>query len=643
MTSSQTFASRPAPVSRQVSASNQQAFASRQASVSRRAPASSQQAFASRQAPVSRQAPASSQQAFASRQAPVSRQAPASSQQAFASRQARVSRQAPASSQQAFASRQAPVSRQVPASSQQTFASRQARVSRQAPVSNQQAFASRQMPAFQQAAQQQVARQSYRYQADKRLAPPLPKYDATRPAWPRVTAADIIKQKPSQRRQFNRLPPTSPSDIFRSAASAPAVKQQVSENNRAPEQSSVPASSIERFRQKIAEPDPIRSSYRSGVPQQPATDRYEQTMSDTRDRFMGNGQTITRPSTYDDAYAYNAHGDAAVQPVSFNYQRSEAIRPVTLDQFFKAPENHLTIQWLATTQPTQITHLRQRFPALRNATVVRFHRQGLLWYILLTGIYPNEYNANQLLNREPWKHIARELNPWVRSLGSIHRLDVVMSNTINAGSDAGQALAALPQGDYTIQWAIARTASEIREIQARYPQLSGAEAIEIPRRGGSSYALVQGRYRDNLAAMDALRQPRMAMLANDLHPVTRPMASIRNSRPLPQGGFSHMSIPMDASVQRLLQAPDGTYTIQWLAANKPDVLADLQYRYPELNDAITVRFRRKDRDWYVLVQGEYPSSWAAQQALQDPDMQELANKLNPWPRSVASLRNAVGS
>ena len=69
-----------------------------------------------------------------------------------------------------------------------------------------------------------------------------------------------------------------------------------------------------------------------------------------------------------------------------------------------------------------------------------------------------------------------------------------------------------------------------------------------------------------------------------------------------------MSIPIDDSIQRLMQAPDGTYTIQWLAANKPNVLADLQYRYPELNDAVTVRFRRNDRDWYVLVQGQYPNS-----------------------------------
>ena len=109
-----------------------------------------------------------------------------------------------------------------------------------------------------------------------------------------------------------------------------------------------------------------------------------------------------------------------------------------------------------------------------------------------------------------------------------------MPNTTHTAPDVGHAPTALPQGNYTIQWAIAQTAGEIREIQARYPQLSGADAIEIPRRGGSSYALVQGRYRDNLTAMDALRQPRMAMLANDLRPVTRPMASIRNSRPLPQ-------------------------------------------------------------------------------------------------------------
>ncbi|OQX34913.1 MAG: hypothetical protein B0D91_11695 [Oceanospirillales bacterium LUC14_002_19_P2] len=504
--------------------------------------------------------------------------------------------------------------------------------------------APRQAPAPQQNVQQQIAQQPYRYRADERLAPSLPKY-STEPSWPQAAAEDIPKQKPdnaySRMKQFNRPPPISPNDIFKLASSAPEAKQSAPEAKRKPEQPSTPVNSIERFRQKTADPDPIRSPYQSSAPQQPANDHYRQSPDDAYNRFTGNSRTNTQPATHN-AYASNPYSGGAVQPVSFNRQ-STATGPAALDQFLKAPRNHLTIQWLATTQPAKIMRLQQRFPALQDASVVRFRRQGQTWHILLTGIYPNKHSASQLLNQEPWKHIARALNPWTRSLAGIHKLDLVMPNTMRTTPGVGQAPAALPQGDYTIQWAIAQTAGEIREIQARYPQLSGAEAIEIPRRGGSSYALVQGRYRDNLTAMDALRQPRMAMLANDLRPVTRPMASIRNSRPLPQAVFSHMSIPMDDSIQRLMQAPDGTYTIQWLAANKPDVLADLQYRYPELNDAVTVRFRRNDRDWYVLVQGQFPNSRAAQQALQKPGMRELANKLNPWTRSVASLRNAIGS
>ncbi|MGY0217811.1 tetratricopeptide repeat protein [Endozoicomonadaceae bacterium StTr2] len=100
--------------------------------------------------------------------------------------------------------------------------------------------------------------------------------------------------------------------------------------------------------------------------------------------------------------------------------------------------------------------------------------------------------------------------------------------------------------------------------------------------------------------------------------------------------------PVNPPVENhILDAPGGGFTIQWMAANKPRILDQLQRRYPELRNAEQIFFQRDGRDWYVLVQGNYASQREALDALKKPEYQSLVKYLTPWARSISGLRKAV--
>ena len=376
----------------------------------------------------------------------------------------------------------------------------------------------------------------YRYRADERMAPSLPKYNVES-VWPKTVAVSIAQQKLNsayaRTSMLNQSPPILSNDRFKHAFDPPAAAPPKSKQVKAVA-ATMPVNSIERFKLKAAEPDTVKSSYqpRASRPSvaspttAPTYDRYEQPV-DNRYRKVPNAEGKSNHQSADKAY---------IQPSQYAGGAAQTIKPMGVERFLNAPKSNLTIQWLATTQPAQIMRLQQRFPALRDASVVSFRQQGKIWHVLLSGIYPDKRSANQMLSQKSWKHIVRILNPWARSLGGLHKLDLILPKTTPQSQERYSP--AFPQGEYTIQWASARTIEEIREIQASYPQLSGADAIEVSGRNGVSYALVQGRYQNNLTAMDVLRQPRLAKLANDLHSMIRSMASIKNSRLLSQTTFS---------------------------------------------------------------------------------------------------------
>ena len=48
----------------------------------------------------------------------------------------------------------------------------------------------------------------------------------------------------------------------------------------------------------------------------------------------------------------------------------------------------------------------------------------------------------------------------------------------------------------------------------------------------------------------------------------------------------------------------------------------MKKRFPELAKAKTVHFRRNNKDWYVLLQGQFKNSREAIQAIKDPELRQ---------------------
>ncbi len=454
-----------------------------------------------------------------------------------------------------------------------------------------------------------------RYKAGERLAPSLPAY-TSKATWPGMKNNQMLKQvqpevRPNTLRNYRRPPPVSPKDIYRIATEEPPSAGRREYRKETPFTTSAKLqpkgpSSVDRLREKTNEP----SAYLDLEPprMEPAP----------LPRVMTGLQQVS----------------IASQP--------RIIEQASVDDMLTAPSGSVSIQWLATTQPGKIYRLQQRYPLLEEATVVRFNSRGQTWHLLLTGVYPDMATARQALNSHEWKTIAKRLNPWTRPLSGLKKLEMVRTDqTILLSQNSRQNL---PQGAYTIQWMQAENPEVLRNVREYYPQLSSAEIVMLSRKTGVQYVLIQGRFQNSQAVARILNQPQFQSLTKRLRPKSRPMASLKNSTQLiKRPVFTQVSLPMDRQTSNILMAPEGSYTIQWLAANQPQMLKKLQHRYPVLKSAQTVHFRRDERDWYVLVQGQYSSPGAAQQALNRPELQQLATKLRPWARSVSGLRQVAGS
>ena len=300
----------------------------------------------------------------------------------------------------------------------------------------------------------------------------------------------------------------------------------------------------------------------------------------------------------------------------------------SVSDMLNAPKNSVSVQWMATTQPGQITRFKQRFPVLNDATVVRFFSNGQTWHLLLSGIFPDMPSAMKYLHSEELKGIVKQLNPWTRPLAGLKKLDLIQSDIAAASTQKSQQPKALPQGQYTIQWMEADSPAVLRDLKTRFPQLDSAEVVMLNRSNKAQYLLIQGRYGSHQAVKTALQSPELFNLSKQMKPKARPMASLRHNTMITrQPVFTHVSVPIDRQTSQILNAPEGSFTIQWLAAHKPKVLETLKSRYPTLNSAETIHFRRNDKDWYVLVQGQYATYRDAMKALRTPQMQALSGKL----------------
>ncbi|MET4692217.1 SPOR domain-containing protein [Endozoicomonas lisbonensis] len=214
-----------------------------------------------------------------------------------------------------------------------------------------------------------------------------------------------------------------------------------------------------------------------------------------------------------------------------------------------------------------------------------------------------------------------------------------------------------PPGSYTIQWLASSKRETLERTKQRFPYLEDAQVIQYRKRGRNWYVLASPAYGSLAMAKRALEQPAYARIATRLYPRVRPVDSLRQlvalSKPARQDQRitasqhrSRLSRQPSASPAQpvrnhpgsLLQNSDGSYTIQWFAANKPESIKKMKQRFPELASAITVHYRRNQKDWYVLLQGQFSSSSEALSIIKSPVMQDAVRVLHPWTRPLTSLK-----
>lgn len=89
----------------------------------------------------------------------------------------------------------------------------------------------------------------------------------------------------------------------------------------------------------------------------------------------------------------------------------------------------------------------------------------------------------------------------------------------------------------------------------------------------------------------------------------------------------------------LLERPASHFALQLLAVRNPDSLRGFLRDYAIPEPVAVFRARLKGNDWYVLVQGDYPSMSAARAAA--AELPAGVRKSKPWPRSFVSIHTDI--
>ena len=172
------------------------------------------------------------------------------------------------------------------------------------------------------------------------------------------------------------------------------------------------------------------------------------------------------------------------------------------------------------------------------------------------------------------------------------------------------------------------------------PTWANTLVVRYQKRGRDWYALVSPPFSSLTDARSALSHPVYAQMATQLYPRIRSIDSLRqiNSMSVPaiqherfvdyNDSLSEVRVSLIDSAaqtspvglpvsnpflpeqpeQNILNGSGKRYTIQWFTADRPESIEEMKQRFPELSSAVTVHYRKHQKDWYVLVQGQYRSS-----------------------------------
>ena len=237
-------------------------------------------------------------------------------------------------------------------------------------------------------------------------------------------------------------------------------------------------------------------------------------------------------------------------------------------------------------------------------------------------------------------------------------------------------LSAAPN-NYTIEWIASSRKATLERAQRRYKEFRDTQILKYQRYNRDRYILVSKIFGNRRDAVGALSRPALSRVSARLTPRVRQIGYLQKlveqapqqyrqtakvqpvryqqpklryqqpvrrtaparSKPVKGTVLRYTKAPRPEPGETIYSAPENSYTIQWFAANNIESVEKMKKRFPELSKAKTVHFRRNQKDWYVLLQGEFRNSNEAIDAIKDPALKQAMLVLHPWTRPVNSLKN----
>ena len=455
-----------------------------------------------------------------------------------------------------------------------------------------------------QKAQQQV-RQQARQQAWQQIQQQVQQQTqqpVQQQAWPQIQqrAKQQIQQRVQQQTRYYRQALPESSDDNYSSAQTSYGKRSVADTDTVPYESEFSGNAYsnvnndQSYRVLREQSNPqemyvsIAPAYRSRIPQQHSRKDAD----------------------------YNTQGVPASEPVQ--YRGSQAYEEAELSHsslnVLTANPRSYTIEWMSGSRKASLERARARYSELQNTQIIHYKRNRRDRYALVSMLFVNRSDALDALLTPSLSKVSALFSPKVRQVAWLQSL-----------------VGSTPQA--TNVWTRPRTEPLIHKRQWIGQDDPGEKTYLVGREDLNSH-LVDSKLL-NVRENGVFATPQRTISYNNDGP--KKSSSIR-FEPDYQVNDTFDQVDSYRQVDALLNVPENSYTIQWFSSTNLQSIENLKQRFPELASAVTVHVRHNQKDWYVLIQGQYRNSQEAITALKSPAMSNIALILHPWTRPVKSLR-----
>ncbi|WP_139117260.1 SPOR domain-containing protein [Endozoicomonas atrinae] len=292
------------------------------------------------------------------------------------------------------------------------------------------------------------------------------------------------------------------------------------------------------------------------------------------------------------------------------YEDPEPSRP-SINVLTANPGSY-TIEWMNASRKASLERARLRYSELKNTQIIHYQRNSRNRYALVSMLFVNRSEALDALLTPSLSRVSARFSPKVRQVAYLQSL-----------------VGSTPQATHA--WANPRLEPSIDKRQWIGQDDPGEKTYIVHRDDLNRQTLEPRLVGSNEHGTPRIQRESVVHTIPDRDQPFRANSGYQTDNNYEQpGNHNH--------VNALLNSPEDSYTIQWFSASNLQTIEKLKQRFPELASAVTVHVQRNQKDWYILVQGQYRSSQEAIMALKSPAMKNIALILHPWTRPVESLK-----